>query len=456
LAGISSIHGDPFSIEYLAQGTPKEAKLLTSGYFPNLKASLQKMEAASNFELKPIEHEAAALIADLKQHALNRPEPIFAVLRRLRPVLLIKNFALVTRFADVQDVLVRDDVFAVVYGSKMRMVTGGSDFFLGMPNSPEYERDVSHMRTVIRRSDLSRIIAPFVASTSESIVANAGSRLEIVSELTLRVPTLLVSAYFGCPLDSEPQLAAWASTIFQYLFTDLDNDPATEAAARAASAGVREWLDRCIVREKAAPAQSDTVLRRCLALQDAGIPGMDNVAIRNNLLGILVGAIPTTSKCCAQALDELLKRPEALAAAQQAAEQNDDSVLAQVVFEALRFHPNNPGVFRVAEQDYTVGKGTEHATPIPAGTMVLAATQSAMFDETVVDNPHEFRTDRPAWCYMHWGCGLHTCFGQYINQVQIPAILKPLLQRRNLRRASAPEGTLCIEAPFPTSLVVEW
>ena len=430
--------------------------MLTGTYLPNLKASLDKMEAACKFELHTIEHEGTAFLADLKQHALDNPEPVFAVLRRLRPVLLIKNFALVTRFADVQDVLARDDVFAVTYGPKMRIVTGGSDFFLGMPNSPEYERDVSHMRTVIQRSDLSDFIAPFVSSISENIVAHASSRLEIVSELTLRVPTLLVSAYYGCPLGSEPQLAAWASTIFQYLFTDLDNNPTVETAARAASAGVRDWLDRCIAGEKAAPTASDTVLRRCLALQAAGVPGMDDLAIRNNLLGILVGAIPTTSKCCAQALDELLKRPEALAAAQQAAQQNDDSTMAKIVFEALRFHPNNPGVFRVAAQDYIVGKGTAHATPIPPGTMVLAATQSAMFDEKVIDNPNEFRTDRPAWSYMHWGFGLHTCFGQYINQIQIPAILKPLLKRQGLRRAAAPEGTLQIKPPFPTSMVVEW
>ena len=104
---------------------------------------------------------------------------------------------------------------------------------------------------------------------------------------------------------------------------------------------------------------------------------MDDVTIRNNLLGLLTGAIPTTSKCCAQALDELLKRPDMLAAAQKAAMAGDDTLLTQYIFEALRFHPNNPGVFRVAAEDYVVGKGTAHATLIPTGTHVLAATQSA-------------------------------------------------------------------------------
>ena len=69
---------------------------------------------------------------------------------------------------------------------------------------------------------------------------------------------------------------------------------------------------------------------------------MDDVAIRNNLLGLLVDAIPTTSKCCAEALDELLKRPTELAQAQEAARNNNVALLSRYVFEALRINPNNP------------------------------------------------------------------------------------------------------------------
>ena len=49
--------------------------------------------------------------------------------------------------------------------------------------------------------------------------------------------------------------------------------------------------------------------------------------------------------------------------------------------------------------------------------------------------------DRPAWNYMHWGFALHTCSGQYINQVQIPAILQPLVARRTCSgRQAMPES----------------
>ena len=70
---------------------------------------------------------------------------------------------------------------------------------------------------------------------------------------------------------------------------------------------------------KANPNPKDDVLGRYLALQAAGMPGTDDLSIRNNLLGLIVGAIPTTSKCCAHALDQLFDRPEALQGAKDAA-----------------------------------------------------------------------------------------------------------------------------------------
>jgi len=422
-----------------------------------LTASFQQLETAGEGALErglaDLHTDVAAFFESLKAHALQHPEQIFAVLRRLKPILLIKNFALVTRFEDVQEVLARDDVFQVTYGPKMRVVTGGDDFFLGMPNSPEYERDVAHMRSVMRRQDVPAISA-FAGETARRLVAGAGGRLDVVQELSRIVPARWIAEYFGCVPPSDRELADWGSVIFQYLFTDLNNDPAVGQAAREAAAKARAWLDACIAERKSSGQIKDDVLGRCLKLQSIGAPGMDDLSIRNNLLGLIVGAIPTTSKCCTQALDQLLDRPAELEGARAAAVAGDDALFARYVFEALRFNPNNPGVFRLAGEEYTVAKGTLRATTIPQGAMVLAATQSAMFDEQKVEAVNEFRLDRPSWVYMHWGYALHTCFGQYVNQVQIPAILKPLVACQGLQRAAGDAGTLQFAGPFPSALQV--
>ena len=417
---------------------------------------IDNLKAAFERDAQVAEADTHAFLDRLKQHTIQYPEPVFAVLRRLKPVLFIKDTAIVTRFEDVQEVLSRDDVFHVTYAEKMEVVTGGNDFFLGMQNSPAYERDVAHMRTVMRREDVAGQIVPFIAKTAEELVQASGGHLDVARELGKIVPAKWVAAYFGCPPPSDEELAQWGSAIFRYLFTDLTNDPAVGSAARDAAAKARAWLDRTIAARKANPDDADDVLGRCLKLQGAGVPGMDDLAIRNNLIGLLTGAIPTTAKCCAQALDELLKRPEELERAQAAARADDERLFARYIFEALRFNPNNPGLFRIAVENYTIAKGSPHATVIPKGASVLASTQSAMFDERNVDSPHEFKIDRPDYIYMHWGYGLHTCFGQYVNQVQIPCILKPLLKRKGLRRAPGEAGQLIYDGPFPSNLGVEF
>ena len=57
---------------------------------------------------------------------------------------------------------------------------------------------------------------------------------------------------------------------------------------------------------------------------------------------------------------------------------------------------------------------------------------------------------------MNFGYGLHKCFGQYINQVQIPAIANALLRQKNLRRANGAAGQMHIAGIFPTSMTLEF
>jgi hypothetical protein len=73
-------------------------------------------------------------------------DAVCSVLRWVKPTVVFGGNAFVTRFDDVQEVLSRDWIFQVPYAKKMVAVTNGSNFFLGMQDTPEYTRDVSNMR----------------------------------------------------------------------------------------------------------------------------------------------------------------------------------------------------------------------------------------------------------------------------------------------------------------------
>jgi len=396
----------------------------------------------------------ASITTKIQAWVLANLDLVFSILRWVKPIAVYKNTALVTRFDHVQEVLSHDDIFHVTYKEKMEKVTSGENFFLGMQNTPIYTRDVSNMRLAVRRTDLPEIITPFVDNCAEKIMASAQGRIDVPAELSRVVPTRLVGHYFGTPGWDEEEFANAATSMFQYLF--YPDDPEVEKTALAAAAKSRDYLDDFIVQRQKNRRQHDDVLERCLQMQDADMPGMSNLDIRNNFIGLIIGAIPTTSKCVVLVLDYLLSHPDLLAQAQQAARADDDVLLTQFMQEALRFNSFSPAISRLAAEDYVVGRGSWRATKIPKGTKVIAATQSAMMDCLQLKSPSQFRLDRPDYQYMHFGFGLHTCFGQYINRVQIPHILKAVLKRQGLRRASGPEGQVESVGPFPVHLVLEF
>jgi cytochrome P450 len=269
---------------------------------------------------------------------------------------------------------------------------------------------------------------------------------------TLTLPTAahLLDVYFGTPGPSAAEMIDWTTTLFWYLFIDLGADPTFDAKAEVAAAGMRNYLDQAIAARKASGEHRDDVLGRCLTLQASGAPGMDDLGIRNNLIGLLIGECPTTSCAANRALDQLLDRPAALASARTAALANDDAALAAHVYEALRFYPVNPIIYRRANRETWVADGTLRARKIKPGAMVMASNLSAMFDGLELPSPNAFRTDRPWDAYILWGFGMHTCFGDHFNRTTLPALLKPLLKQPNLRRASGPVGQIDnAGTPFP-------
>ncbi len=403
------------------------------------------------------------LLARLAPHLLapQGQRAVFAVLRAFWPTLrldrtLVKAYPntatlLVTRRADVIEVLRRDADFEVVYEPRMREITGGGNFFLGMQPGEEYERDTAAMRLAMRRGDVAGIVAPRAAAQAEEIVAASGGALDVPRDLTLPIAADMVESYFGLPGATREQRIAWSTAMFWFLFGDLGADDAVGATARSAAAEARDWIDSAIAARKTAGDGADDVLGRCLALQAAGAPGMDDRGVRDNLIGLFIGAIPTLSKAATLALDELLDRPDELRGARNAVRAGDDALMAQYVWEALRFRPHNPVVYRRAVRPTRIAAATLRARAVPEGALVFAATHSAMFDGLEISTPDQFRTDRPWSAYIHWGYGMHACFGDAINRAVIPAMLKPLLARPGLTRAGARDdgGT-----PFPQSLPV--
>lgn len=395
-------------------------------------------------------------VAALQQWGMAHVGLGLALLRQVWPIAHWGQTYLVTRHDDVREVFLSDADFAVPYAAKLDVIMGGEPFFLGMANTEAYRRDTQAMRLALRRDDVATRLAPAVLQQARAIVAASQGRVEVVDALARRVTFDVLCDYFGVPppLPAEGDLRVWATRLFEFQFADSGNDPALRREVDLMAPALRAHIDRLIMRRRTSGVWRDDVLGRCLAFQAEGRPGFSDTQIRSALIGFIVGGLPQPPMVIPQALEQLLRRPQALAGAQAAARQDDDALLGRHVFEALRFDPLAPALLRHTTHEHLVAAGTTRATRIPAGATVAVAFSSAMMDARRVADPGCFRTDRPTSDYLHFGHGLHTCFGLYINQMLIPLILKPLLQCAQLRRAPGPAGHLRKNGIFASELWV--
>jgi cytochrome P450 len=392
---------------------------------------------------------------ELAQHLTAHPQPLFALLRGLKPVLVIHGIAIVTRHEDVLAVLGDDDAFGVdPYGVKMRALAG--EFILGLEDSLRYEREVSIMRLAAPRSDVAALTG-FMAELAEQLVADAvaGDGLLDVVDLAKQASARLFVHWFGTPHADVRSLIAWTMPMFDDIFFNVSNNEQIHTSAEQAAGRLGPYLEDAIAERKrdGACGGGEDVIGRLLAMQADPATALSDAQIATNLIGMVVGFIPTVATTVPFALDALLERPDALASAQRAAREDDDEALRAHMWEAMRLAPFAAGVLRRTRTDALLAANTHHATLIPAGTLTLAVTESAMRDGDVVADPDSFRVGRPARDYLHFGAGLHHCFGRFVNAMQIPLIAKPLLRRERLARAPGEDGQLLREGPYAKSLV---
>jgi cytochrome P450 len=374
------------------------------------------------------------------------------LLRRFRPILALGNTYVVTLHDDVLEVFSNDAAFGVVYNDNLQVLTGGEPFFLGMSDSPDYRAQLQAMRRGVMASDLPAL-GDKAEALAEALVAASGGRVEVVS-LVRKVTFGVMALYFGVPAPEQGRLDVWATRLFEFQFAGSPDDKELRADVDEIGPAFRAHIDREIARRKAAPDETDDVLGRCLKLQAAGEPGYSDVEIRTALLCMVVGGPPQPPIVVPQAMEQLVRRADALADAHEAAVAGNDTRLHDIVIEAMRFDPLAPGLRRIALTDWTLARGTRRATTVPKGATVLAAFASAMMDERRVCEPHRFKPGRLPYEYIHFGYGLHECFGRYINQATLHRMLKPLLRRPNLRRAPGQEGRLRKNGIFADRLCI--
>ena len=405
---------------------------------------------------EPADAANKARVALFWKWVTERPKEIFANLRSHAPVFRIPGAIVLTSRADVSAVLNHPSAFSVqTYAPKINELAGS--FILGMDDGPTYVREVSILRLAASRDDVWRV-QDIARRRAEQAIERAkhSGRIDLVRDLSRAVPTAIVQEYFGvsAPESGVGVLKHWLRRMFWHIFLNLPNDPQVREEAVLAGSEFNAHVDSLIkgmqAEIEAGHELEPTVLGRLVGLQSSESSRLDDVGVRRNIAGLVIGAVDTTSKMIAYAIAELLERSDALRGATEAAAAGDSRILRQYLFEASRFRPQNSILYRICHEPFTVSSGTSSELKIPAGAFVIAATQSAMMDPDRIQAPAEFRIDRPETDYILFGEGMHVCFGRFFNEFVVPSICMPLLALPNLRADCPME----FEGPFPDSFLL--
>jgi cytochrome P450 len=407
------------------------------------------------------------------------PLPFFKQLRKERPVLVTPECVLVACFSDVRDLLQMPKVFTVdLYKPKMGVTEEDPGYLMAHDDDALHYREKSLMQGFLNRDDIPRV-RQLVQREAKNIIAQASGKMEVVQEYCRWVPAILVEKYFGLNGIDKNKLLKWSfwnqyncfhnqpfdlnsTEKFEHIVSE-HNKTSEELVAYIAALMARKvfaikvfgmltlpW--RLLRRLVGRPANDDMVTRMIRSSMAREVD-FSLLRVGVNAGGLLIGAIETTSQAVAQTIKFFIDQPQLLAGAKIAAREEDPKNFDNMVWEALRYVPISPYMFRQAGQDYTVAKGTGHETTIKKGTNVLLLTQSAMFDEYAYSDPDDFDPNRNWYHHFNFGFGSHECLGKYVGMVMIPEMVRQILLKDDLQANSEMdfEG-----GPFPEKYQIAW
>ena len=317
------------------------------------------------------------------------------------------------------------------------------------------------MRTVLQLEDLPivRKKAGEIAKAQLDESAKNG-KIEIVRDLGKFVPIRLCGDYFGFPGPDLETMYRWSKATQDDMFRNLTNDPKVHEDSVKAGQEMREYLAELLKQKRASYDKSSSpkdIFTRLAATKFPSDIPFDETKIISHMIILLVGSIEGTGQVMTQGLEQILKRPDVFAKALAAAQANDDITFDKYVWEAVRFNPFSPFLVRFCEADNTLAAGTPRETRVPAKSVVLAGVGSAMFDGAVVNHPDEFSIERPAYNYMHFGYGSHTCLGEHIGAVVVPEVIKQILLRPGIRLIPGDEGEIDYQGTLiPSRFVIAY
>jgi cytochrome P450 len=261
-----------------------------------------------------------------------------------------------------------------------------------------------------------------IAREAADRMASLGGQCDFVTEVALHYPLRVIMEILGVPREDEPRMLQLTQELFGATDPDLrrrsgeDTPAARQMAIQQTLADFFNYFNALTEDRRARPREDVASIIATAEIDGQRISAFDAVSY---YVIIATAGHDTTSSSTAGALWALAERPNELAKAKASPE-----LIPGLVDESIRWTTPVRHFMRSAAEDTTVA-----GEAVKKGEWFMLCYPSGNRDETVFEDPLEFRIDRSPNRHLAFGYGAHVCLGQHLAKLEMRILWEELLPR---------------------------
>jgi len=398
--------------------------------------------------------ECVATVVDPKAHAdPARLYDAFAWLRRNDPLARAEfdgfdPFYVVTRHADILEISKDNSVFpygtypstlaphqAVESGRAARAAGRPLLYTLVQMDEPDHMKYRALTQGWFMPQNVRRLEGRIreLARQAVARMEALGGECDFINEVALHFPLRVIMEILGVPSEDEPRMLRLTQELFAPTDPGLrrkDSDQSPEAQAMAIQQTLADffnYFNAVTEARRAKPVEDVASVIANATIDGAQISAFDAVSY---YVIIATAGHDTTSSSTGGAMWALAERPGELAKVKA-----NPELIPGLVDESIRWTTPVRHFMRSAAADTTVA-----GRSVKKDDWFMLCYPSGNRDETVFDDPMEFRVDRNPNRHLAFGYGPHVCLGQHLAKMEMRILWEELLPRlKSVELAGAPQ-----------------
>ncbi|QLE42664.1 cytochrome P450 [Nostoc sp. C052] len=361
---------------------------------------------------------------------LINPYPLYNIMRAADPVYYSEalGYWILTRYKDVEAAL-RDERLSADRRPLFVKQLGDVDVnsiqnFIHLTCNMMIEKDPpdhTRLRKLANQGFTTRALESWrsiIQATSDRLLDRVQDRgyMDIVTDLSIPLPALIIAEIFGVPKSEQDDLIRWAMDIGT--FWGAPGGQNIDVLARKADVASVEFtaLIRRLIAQRRRQPGTDMISLLTVAYEEQGF---DLEQLPSLCILILNAGHLTTTDLIPNGVNALLQYPEQLRKLQA-----NPALINSAVEEMIRFDTPAPFVFRIAKQDLTIGD-----RDIPMGSAIALGLGAANHDPEKFDASDVFDITHSPNEHLGFGPGVHFCLGVVLARMELVICFNTLLRR---------------------------